>query len=263
MPDQFSRTQLVLGKNAMNILKNSRVIIFGVGGVGGFAAEALARSDVGTIDLVDDDLVCLTNLNRQLIALRDTVGKYKTEVMADRIRSINPDCVVNEHRTFFLPENKEEFDFSTYDYVVDAVDTMKAKIALVMACQETKTKIISCMGAGNKIHPEMLEVADIYKTSMDPLAKVMRRELKKRRVRHLKVVYSKEKPLRPIEDMADSCRYHCICPPGTKHRCIERRDIPGSTAFVPPTAGMIIAAEVVRDLTYEAMMEERKEAGLI
>lgn len=246
----------------MNILKDSRIAIFGVGGVGGFAAEALARSGVGTIDLVDDDLVCLTNLNRQLIALRDTVGKYKADVMADRINSINPGCRVNVHKTFFLPENKELFDFNEYDYVVDAVDTVTAKIALVMACREADTKIISCMGAGNKIHPEMLEVADIYKTSMDPLAKVMRREMKKRRVKHLKVVYSKEKPLRPLDDMSNSCRYHCICPPGAQHKCTDRRDIPGSTAFVPPAAGMIIASEVVRDLTYDAMMEERRQAGL-
>ncbi|MFN2926297.1 ThiF family adenylyltransferase [Lachnospiraceae bacterium YH-ros2228] len=262
MLNQFARTQLVLGKSAMEILKGSRIAVFGIGGVGGYTVEALARSGVGTLDLIDDDEVCLTNLNRQIIAVRGSVGKYKAEVMADRIHSINPDCKVNVRKTFFLPETKDQFDFSDYDYVVDAVDTVTAKIQLVMACQETGTRIISSMGAGNKLHPEMFEVADIYKTSVDPLAKVMRRELKKRRVRHLKVVYSKEKPLRPIEDMAISCRTHCICPPGAQHKCTERRDIPGSTAFVPPVVGMIIAAEVVRDLTYDAMMEERRAAGL-
>lgn len=262
MLNQFSRTQLVLGKTAMEILKQSRIAVFGIGGVGGYVTEALARSGVGTIDIVDDDKVCLTNLNRQILALRSTVGKYKTEVMKARILDINPDCTVNEHRTFFLPENKDEFDFSEYDYVVDAVDTVTAKIQLVMACQETGTRIISCMGAGNKLHPEMFELADIYETSMDPLAKVMRRELKKRGVKKLKVVYSKEKPLRPIEDMAISCRTHCICPPGAKHKCTERRDIPGSSAFVPPVAGMIIASAVINDLTYDAMMQERQAAGL-
>ena len=261
--NQFSRTQLVLGQDAMEILKNSRVAVFGVGGVGGYTVEALARSGVGTIDLIDDDKVCLTNLNRQIIATRSTVGKYKADVCAERIHDINPDCVVNIHKTFFLPETKDEFDFASYDYVVDAVDTVTAKIELVMACQETGTKIISSMGAGNKIHPEMFEVADIYKTSMDPLAKVMRREMKKRRVKHLKVVYSKEKPLRPIEDMGISCRTHCICPPGAAHKCTERRDIPGSTAFVPSVAGFIIASEVIRDLTYDAMMRAIEEAGLL
>ncbi|MDD6147317.1 MAG: tRNA threonylcarbamoyladenosine dehydratase [Lachnospiraceae bacterium] len=261
--NQFSRTQLVLGQDAMEILKNSRVAVFGVGGVGGYTVEALARSGVGTIDLIDDDKVCLTNLNRQIIATRSTVGKYKADVCAERIHDINPDCVVNIHKTFFLPETKDEFDFASYDYVVDAVDTVTAKIELVMACQETGTKMISSMGAGNKIHPEMFEVADIYKTSMDPLAKVMRREMKKRRVKRLKVVYSKEKPLRPIEDMGISCRTHCICPPGAAHKCTERRDIPGSTAFVPSVAGFIIASEVIRDLTYDAMMRAREEAGLL
>ena len=249
MLNQFSRTQLLLGKPAMEKLARSRVAIFGIGGVGGFAVEALARSGVGTLDIIDDDMVCLTNLNRQLIATRKTVGKFKVDVMAERILDINPKCQVNVHKIFFLPENSDEFDFSQYDYVIDAVDTVTAKLQLVMACDLAGTPIISCMGAGNKLDPTKLEVTDIYKTSIDPLARVMRRELKKRNIRHLKVVYSTEKPLRPLEDMANSCRYHCICPPGAKHKCTDRRDIPGSVSFVPPVAGMIIGGEVIKDLT--------------
>lgn len=257
MLNQFSRTQLLLGEEAMDILKNARVIIFGIGGVGGFAAEALARSGVGTIDLVDDDKVCLTNLNRQIIATRKTVGKYKAEVMEERIHEINPSCTVNVHKTFYLPENSAEFHFADYDYVIDAVDTMTAKIQLVMACQETGTPIISSMGAGNKLDPTKFQVADIYKTSIDPLARVMRRELKKRHVKHLKVVYSTEPALRPLEDMANSCRYHCICPPGAKHKCTDRRDIPGSISFVPSVAGLIIGGEVIKDLTKAACARAR------
>lgn len=259
MLNQFSRTELLLGKEAMNILADARVAVFGIGGVGGFTVEALIRSGVGQIDLVDDDKVCLTNLNRQIIATRKTVGKYKVEVMRERILEINPDAVVHMHQCFFLPETRHEFDFSQYDYVVDAVDTVTAKIELVMACQEAGVPIISSMGAGNKLDPSAFEVADIYKTSMCPLAKVMRRELKKRNVKHLKVVYSKEKPLRPINDMAISCRNHCICPPETKHKCTERRDIPGSVAFTPSVAGLIIAGEVIKDLTGEAMAKTREQ----
>ncbi len=262
MLNQFSRTQLVLGHDAMDILKNARVAVFGVGGVGGYTVEALARSGVGTLDLIDDDKVCLTNVNRQIIATRKTIGQYKAEVARDRVLDVNPRAIVNVHKTFFLPETKDQFDFAAYDYVVDAVDTVTAKVELVMACQETGTPIISSMGAGNKLHPEMFEVADIYKTSMDPLAKVMRHELKKRRVKHLKVVYSKEKPLRPIKDMSISCRTNCICPPGAERKCTDRRDIPGSTAFTPSVAGLIIASEVVRDLTEKAMWAEREREGV-
>mgnify|MGYP002608085389 CR=1 FL=1 len=249
MPDQFSRTRLLLGAEAVRTLQQARVIVFGVGGVGGFAVEALARAGVGTIDLVDNDTVCLTNINRQIIATHQSVGRYKTEVMAERIHDINPDCVVHRHECFFLPETSAEFHFEEYDYVIDAVDTVTAKIQLVMACQAAGTPIISSMGAGNKLNPAMFEVSDIYKTSVCPLAKVMRRELKKRGVRKLKVVYSDELPTRPINDMASSCRTNCICPPGAEHKCTERRDIPGSTAFVPSVAGLIIAGEVIRDLT--------------
>ena len=249
MLTQFSRTQLLLGEEAMDRLKNTRIAVFGVGGVGGFVCEALVRSGVGAFDLIDDDKVCLTNLNRQIIATRKTVGKYKAEVMRDRMIEINPEVDVRIHNRFFLPENADEFPFSEYDYVVDAVDTVTAKIELVMKCQKEGIPIISSMGAGNKLEASAFKVADIYKTKMCPLAKVMRRELKKRGVKKLKVVYSEEKPTRPIEDMSISCRTNCICPPGAEHKCTERRDIPGSVAFVPSVAGLIIAGEVVKDLT--------------
>lgn len=248
MLNEFSRTQLLLGKEAMQLLKHKRVIVFGIGGVGGYVCEALVRSGIGAIDLVDDDKVCLTNINRQLIATRKTVGKYKVDVMRDRINEINPECKVYCHNCFYLPETKDEFDFSQYDYVVDAIDTVSGKIALVLQSNEANVPIISSMGAGNKLDPTAFEVADIYKTSVDPLARVMRRELKKRNVKHLKVVYSKEKPIRPLEDMSISCRTQCICPPGTKQKFTQRRDIPGSVAFVPSVAGLIIASEVVKDL---------------
>ena len=213
--------------------------------------EALVRSGIGAFDLIDDDKVCLTNLNRQIIATRKTVGQYKTEVMRDRILEINPKADVRIHQCFYLPENASDFDFSEYDYVVDAVDTVTAKIELIMRAKESGTPIISSMGAGNKLDASAFRVADIYKTKVCPLAKVMRRELKKRGVKKLKVVYSEEQPIRPIEDMAISCRSHCICPPGAKHKCTERRDIPGSVAFVPSVVGLIIAGEVIKDLTAE------------
>ena len=210
--------------------------------------EALVRSGVRSFVLVDDDKVCLTNINRQIIATRKTVGKYKVEVMKERILEINPDAEVEMHKCFFLPENAGDFSFQDYDYVVDAVDTVTAKLQLVMQAKEAGVPVISCMGAGNKLDPTKFEVADIYKTSVCPLAKVMRRELKKRGVKKLKVVYSKELPTRPIEDMSISCRTNCICPPGAAHKCTERRDIPGSLAFVPSVAGLIIAGEVIKDL---------------
>lgn len=249
MLTQFSRTELLLGKEAMEQLSKARVAVFGVGGVGGYACEALVRSGIGAFDLIDDDKVCLTNLNRQIIATRKTVGKYKTDVMKERMLEINPDVDVAIHKCFFLPENADEFPFEEYDYIIDAVDTVTAKIELVMKAQEKDVPIISSMGAGNKLDASMFQVADIYKTKVCPLAKVMRRELKKRGVKKLKVVYSEEKPTRPIEDMAISCRTNCICPPGAKHKCIERRDIPGSVAFVPSVAGLIIAGEVIKDLS--------------
>jgi tRNA A37 threonylcarbamoyladenosine dehydratase len=248
MLNQFSRTELLLGNEAMGKLSKSRVAVFGVGGVGGYVCEVLVRSGVGAFDLIDDDKVCLTNLNRQIIATRKTVGKYKTDVMKERILEINPEADVRIHKCFFLPENAEEFPFEEYDYVVDAVDTVSAKIELVIRTKEKNIPIISSMGAGNKLDGSQFRVADIYKTKVCPLAKVMRRELKKRGVKKLKVVYSEEMPIRPVEDMAISCRTNCICPPGAQHKCTERRDIPGSAAFVPSVAGLIIAGEVIKDL---------------
>ena len=248
MLNQFSRTQLLLGEEAMEKLKNARVAVFGIGGVGGYVCEALARTGVGHFDLIDDDKVCLTNINRQIIATRKTVGRYKTEVMKERMLEINPDIEVTLHQCFFLPETAEDFHFEDYDYVVDAVDTVTAKIELVMKCKEIGVPIISSMGAGNKLDASAFRVADIYKTQMCPLAKVMRRELKKRGVKRLKVVYSEEKPISPREDMSISCKNNCICPPGAEHKCTERRAIPGSVAFVPSVAGLIMAGEVVKDL---------------
>ena len=249
MLNQFSRTQLLLGKEAMDALSASRVAVFGIGGVGGYVCEALVRSGVGAFDLIDDDKICLTNLNRQLIATRSTVGKYKVDVMEARMKDINPNVDIRTHKCFFLPENADEFPFSEYDYIVDAVDTVSAKLSLAVKAQEAGVPSNSSMGAGNKLDATAFRVADIYKTSMDPLARVMRRELKKRGVKKLKVVYSQEQPIRPVEDMSISCRTHCICPPGAKHKCTERRDIPGSTAFVPSVVGLIIAGEIVRDIS--------------
>ncbi len=249
MLNQFSRTQLLLGQDKMEELHKKRVAVFGIGGVGGYVCEALVRSGIGSFDLIDDDKVCLTNLNRQIIATRKTVGKYKTEVMKERMLEINPDVNVQIHNCFFLPENADEFPFSEYDYVVDAVDTVTAKIELIMRAQKENVPIISAMGAGNKLDAGRMKIADIYETRVCPLARVMRRELKKRDVKHLKVVYSDEQPIRPLEDMSISCRSHCICPPGAQHKCTERRDIPGSTAFVPAVAGLLIAGEIVKDLS--------------
>lgn len=249
MLNQFSRTELLLGHDNMEKLKNARVAVFGIGGVGGFAVEALARSGVGILDLIDDDKVCLTNINRQIIATRKTIGQYKVDAAKERVLDINPDTVVNTYKTFFVPDTADEFDFASYDYVVDAIDTVTGKIMLVEAAQKAGTPIISSMGAGNKLDPTAFEVADIYKTSVCPLAKVMRRELKKRGIKKLKVVYSKEKALTPIDDTENSCRSHCICPPGSARTCTQRRQVPGSTAFVPSVVGLIIAGEVIKDLT--------------
>lgn len=248
MLNQFSRTQLLLGEMGMNKLSNARVAIFGIGGVGGYAVEALVRSGVGEFDLIDDDKVCLTNLNRQLIATRKTVGQYKVDVMKERILEINPNAIVHTYKSFFLPDNASEFPFADYSYIVDAIDTVTAKIELVLQAQKLEIPIISCMGAGNKLDPTKFQVTDIYKTQMCPLAKVMRRELKKRRVKKLKVVYSTEKPIRPEEDMSISCRTQCICPPGAERKCTDRRDIPGSVSFVPSVAGLILAGEVIKDI---------------
>ena len=248
MLNQFSRTQLVFGEKAMKILASSSVAVFGVGGVGGYAVEALARSGVGRIDIIDNDKVCLTNINRQLLAARETVGRYKVDVAEERIHAINPECDVHKHRTFYMPDTKDQFDFTEYDYIVDAIDTVKGKLELVMNAKETGTPIICSMGAGNKVDAAAFEVADLYDTSVCPLARIMRRECRKRGIKKLKVVYSKEKPIRPIEDVSISSQEHCICSPDTARKSTERRDIPGSTAFVPSVAGLIIAGEVIKDL---------------
>ncbi len=245
MLDRFSRTQLVFGKEAMDRLKGSRVAVFGVGGVGGYAVEALARSGVGAIDIIDDDKVCLTNINRQIIATTKTVGKYKVDVAKERIEEINPDCKVTAFKTFYMPETADRFDFTQYDYVVDAIDTVTGKIALIENAKKAGTPIISSMGAGNKVDPTAFEVADIYKTSVCPLARVMRYELKRRGIKKLKVVYSKEKPIPPIDDEDPNGENGCL---SKADKVPGKRQVPGSTAFVPSVAGLIIAGEVIKDI---------------
>lgn len=248
MLNQFSRTQLLFGAEAMEKLRQARVAVFGIGGVGGYTVEALARSGVGTLDLIDDDRVCLTNINRQIFATRKTVGQYKVDVAEQRVLEIYPDITVNTYKKFYTPQTADLFDFTQYDYIVDAIDTVTGKLELVEQADKAGTPIISCMGAGNKLDPTAFEVADIFETSMCPLARIMRQELKKRRIKKLKVVYSKEQPLKPIDDMTISCRAHCICPPGTARKCTQRRQVPGSNAFVPSVAGLILAGEVIKDL---------------
>ena len=238
MQNPFSRTELLLGKNAVYRLKNSRVAVFGVGGVGGYAVEALARSGVGELDLIDNDTVSITNINRQIIALHSTVGRSKVEVAAERARDINPDIKVNCHECFFLPETADRFDFSQYDYVIDAIDTVSGKIEIILRAQAANVPVISAMGAGNKLDPSRFEVADIYETKVCPLARAMRGLLKKKGVKKLKVVYSQEEALKPTENVTDE----------------NGRILPGSTAFVPPVAGLILAGEVIRDL---ASMEDK------
>ncbi len=249
MLNQFSRTELMFGNEGMNRLKDARVAVFGIGGVGGYTVEALARAGIGKLDIIDDDKVCLTNINRQLIATRKTVGKYKVDVMKERILEINPKAEVTTYQCFYTPDTSDQFDFSQYDYIVDAIDTVSGKIEMVLRAKEKNVPIISCMGAGNKLDPTRFEVTDIYKTSVCPLAKVMRRELKVRGVKKLKVVYSQELPKKPLEDMAISCKTGCICPPGAERKCTARRQIPGSNSFVPSVAGLILAGEVIKDIT--------------
>ena len=248
MLNQFSRTELIYGRDAMEMLKDARVAVFGIGGVGGYAAEALVRSGVGAIALYDDDRVCLTNLNRQLIATRKTVGQYKVDAMEQRLHDINPNVEIHTYKMFYMPDTADQVDLTQYDYVVDAVDTVTAKLELVCRAKRAGVRIISAMGAGNKMDPTRFEVTDIYKTSVCPLAKVMRTECRKRKIKHLKVVYSKEPVMTPIEDDSISCKDHCICPPGTQRKCTARRTVPGSNAFVPSVAGLIIGGEVVKDL---------------
>ena len=239
--DQFSRTKLLYGEEAMRKLAASRIAVFGIGGVGGYVVEALVRSGVGTLDIIDDDKVCMSNLNRQIIATRETIGRYKVDVAEERIHDINPDCVVNAHKTFFLPETQDKFDFSEYDYVVDAIDTVAGKLAIIEKAKKAGTPVISSMGAGNKINPAMFEVSDIYKTTICPLAKVIRHECRKRGIDSLKVVYSKEMPIKPLEDTG--------CSQEVAENRTKRRATPGSTAFVPSVVGLIIAGEVINDIT--------------
>ncbi len=235
--DYYERTRRILGKEAMAVLARSRVAVFGLGGVGGYAAEALARCGVGALDLIDCDRVSPSNLNRQILATTETIGAWKTEAAAARITTINPDCRVTAHRCFYLPETAGDFDLSLYDYIVDAIDTVTGKLTLVEQAGRCGTPIISSMGTGNKLDPTAFRVADITQTAVCPLARIMRKELKKRGIEHLKVVYSREKPLEPKEEAAESPEQ-------------GRRDIPGSVAFVPGVAGLILAGEVVRDLTH-------------
>lgn len=252
MQNQFSRTQLLLGKPAIDTLSGSRVAVFGVGGVGGYVVEVLARSGVGELDLFDDDRVCLTNVNRQLHALISTVGRHKVDVAAERVHDINPRCIVHKYQMFYMPQNADEIDLSQFDYVVDCIDTVTAKLELVKRCYALHKPIISCMGAANKLDPTAFRISDINKTKMDPLAKVIRKKLRKLHIPRLKVVYSEEEPLKQIEDETISCRFHCICADKDMRKCTERRDIPASNAFVPAAAGLIVGGEVVKDLIRNA-----------
>ena len=248
MLNQFSRTELLFGKEAMERLAATRIAVFGIGGVGGYAVEALARSGVGTLDLIDDDKICLTNLNRQIFATHSTVGKYKVDAATERIHDICPDIKVNAYKCFFLPETADKFDFTEYDYVIDAIDTVSGKLQIIESAKAADIPVISSMGAGNKLDATAFRVSDIYETKVCPLAKVMRYELRKRGIKDVKVVYSEEKPIKPIKDLESSCRNHCICPPDTVRKCTVRRDIPGSNAFVPSVVGLMIAGEVIQDL---------------
>ncbi len=248
MKEQFSRTALLIGEEGVKKLQRSKVIVFGIGGVGGYAAEGLARSGVGTIHLVDHDTVAESNINRQIIATKKTIGKYKVDVMKERIMEIDPETEVIVHKCFFLPETEGEFDFSEYDYVIDAVDTVSAKIEIIMRCEKAGTRVISSMGAGNKLEASMLEVADIYRTSVCPLARVMRRELKKRNVKKCKVVYSKETPVLDGNMDSDEEGRGLNGPDRAEEKGTAGRKAPGSIVFVPAAAGLILAGEVVKDL---------------
>lgn len=248
MLNEFSRSELLLGSSALEILSQAHVAVFGVGGVGSYCVEALARSGIGSFTLFDDDHVCKTNINRQLIATQKTIGQLKVDVMADRIHDIYPKISVTKHALFYTAENADSVDLSSFSYIVDAIDTVSAKLALIERAKKIHIPIISCMGAGNKLDPSKFVVTDIYETSVCPLARVMRHELRKREIDSLKVVYSTESPLKPMESESSSCQTHCICPDQTTRTCTARRQIPGSISFVPPVAGFIAASEVVKDL---------------
>ena len=247
MLNQFSRTELLIGKGGIEKLKDAKVAVFGIGGVGSFVVEGLARAGIGNFILIDDDKICLTNLNRQIIATRKTIGKYKVEVAKERILEINPEARVETYQNFFMP-NTEGILNNSIDYIVDSIDTVTAKIELVVRADKLKIPIISSMGTGNKLDPTKFEVTDIYKTSICPLAKVMRKELRKRNIKSLKVVYSKEEPIKPEQNLENSCKTGCICPQGTVRKCSSKNQVPGSISFVPSVAGLIIAGEVVKDI---------------
>ncbi|MCX7747265.1 MAG: tRNA threonylcarbamoyladenosine dehydratase [Clostridia bacterium] len=249
MLHEFSRTELLIGKEGLDKLSQSKIAVFGIGGVGTFVVEGLVRSGVKRFVLVDDDCICLTNLNRQLHATRKTVGRPKVEVMKERILDINPRSEVEIFQKFYMPDTADELIHPSYDYIVDAIDTVTGKIDLILKAKENRIPIISSMGAGNKLDPTKFEVADIYSTSVCPLAKVMRKELRKRGVEALKVVYSKEEPIKPVETEGSSCAVGCICPKGTTRKCTVRHQIPGSIAFVPSVVGLIMAGEIIKDIT--------------
>lgn len=248
MLNAFSRSELIIGKDAIAKLKNSKVAVFGIGGVGSFTVEALARCGVGNLTLIDDDNVCLTNINRQIHATTKTVGKPKVEVMRDRVLEINPKAKVEALQKFYSSDTGDELFNQQYDYVVDAIDTVSGKIDLVVRCSSMGIPIISSMGAGNKLDPTKFVVTDIYKTSIDPLAKVMRKELRKRNIQSLKVVYSTEEPIKVEQESDASCKVNCICPPGSARTCSSRHQVPGSVSFVPSVVGLIMAGEVIKDL---------------
>lgn len=248
MQNQFSRTQLLFGKPALDTLKGARVAIFGIGGVGGHVVEVLARSGVGELAIIDNDRVCITNINRQIIALQSTVGKYKVDVAEERIHDINKECIVHKYQMFYLPQNADEIDLSKYDYVVDCIDTITAKIELIKRCHSLNIPIISSMGAANKLDPTAFEIADINKTQMDPLAKIIRKKLRKLNIPKLKVVYSKEEPLRPIEETTIPTPNNGACADNDMEKQAERRTVPASNAFVPAAAGIILGGEIVKDL---------------
>ena len=250
MLNQFSRTELLIKEDGIQKLQKAKVAIFGIGGVGSFAVEGLVRSGIGNFILVDDDKICLTNLNRQIIATRKTIGKYKVDVMEERILEINPDAKIQTYQEFYMPNSKTNIITEDIDYVIDCVDTVTAKIEIVKRCKELDIPIITAMGTGNKLDPSRFEITDIYKTSICPLAKVMRKELRKRNIDSLKVIYSKEEPIEIDEYSNSSCKTNCICPPGTKRKCTIRNQVPGSISFVPSVAGLMIAGEVIREIIW-------------
>ena len=250
MLNQFSRTELLIGKEGIEKLKNSKVAIFGIGGVCSFVVEGLVRAGDENFVLIDDDKICLTNLNRQIIATRKTIGKYKADVAKERILEINPNANVEVYKEFYMPDSKTNIINKELSYVVDCVDTVTAKIEIIMQAKKENIPVISSMGTGNKLDPTKFEITDIYKTNICPLAKVMRKELRKRNIDSLKVIYSEEEPIKPDDTSSSSCKTNCICPPGTKRKCTIRNQVPGSISFVPSVAGLMIPGEIVKDIIY-------------